>query len=56
MADISRFQFENSDDAGERLSRRVWRFIRRYELVELGMIIGGIFAAWAGVIISASYL
>jgi hypothetical protein len=56
MTDISRSQFDAMDGAYDRAPNRVWRFIRRYELVELVVIIGGIVAAWAGVIFGASLL
>jgi hypothetical protein len=34
----------------------VWRFIKRYQLVELLLIVGGICLAWLGVIVRSGQL
>lgn len=35
---------------------RVWAFVRRYQLVELFLVIGGIFVAWLGTSLGNIYL
>jgi hypothetical protein len=58
MAHLARHHFDSSSyERPRRRSRsRVWAFVRRYQLVELFLMIGSICIAWLGASFGYNYL
>jgi hypothetical protein len=56
MAHLARYHFDRPSYERPRRRSRVWAFVRRYHLIELFLMIGGICVAWLGAAFSYNYL
>jgi hypothetical protein len=55
MAHISRHHFDDLSDPPRR-RRRIWGFVKRYQLVELFLMIAVIVGGWVGMTLGNLYL